>query len=108
MGTNSKREYLLAIRARYHRVGRRFKSKILDEFCAVCGYQRKYAIRLLHQSLQCPRRRPGPTPCYDAPLRQLLKTFWLATDQLCSKRLKVALPLWLPYYEQTHTPSRRR
>jgi hypothetical protein len=37
-------------------------------------------------------------------LRQLLKTFWFATDQLCSKRLKVALPLWLPYYEQAHGP----
>jgi hypothetical protein len=29
---------------------------------------------------------------------------WLATDQLCSKRLKVALPLWLPYHEQLHGP----
>ena len=32
----------------------------------------------------------------------MLKTFWLATDQLCSKRLKAALPLWLPYYQQAH------
>lgn len=102
MGTNSKREYLRAIRDRYHRVGRRFKAKILDEFCAVCGYHRKYAIRLLRQRPPRPRRRPGPKPKYDAPLCQLLKTFWLATEQLCSKRLKVALPLWLPYYEQRH------
>lgn len=44
MGTNSTREHLLSIRARYHRVGRRFKSQILDEFCAVCGDHRKYAL----------------------------------------------------------------
>ncbi len=45
----SKREYLLAIWERYQGVGRRFKSKILDEFCLVCGYTRKYAIGLLHR-----------------------------------------------------------
>jgi hypothetical protein len=28
-----------------------------------------------------------------------LKTIWLASDQMCSKKLKVALPLWLPHYE---------
>jgi hypothetical protein len=47
MGRKSKQEYLLAIWGRYQRVGRRFKSKILDEFCEVCGYSRKYAIGLL-------------------------------------------------------------
>ena len=44
MGQKSKREYLLAIWARYQRVGRRFKSKILDEFCSVCGYSRNQYI----------------------------------------------------------------
>ena len=102
MGTNSKREYLQAIHARYQRVGRRFKSKILDEFCSVCGYHRKHALRLLHRPLRPPRRRPGPSPVYDGAVAALLKAIWLATDQLCSKRLKAALPLWLPYYEQEH------
>jgi len=104
MGTTSKRQYLDAIRARYRRVGKRYKTKILDEFCAVCGYHRKYAIRLL----RCwpPRRRhpPGPKPKYDHAVRAVLKLLWLATDQLCSKRLKAALPLWLPYHEQLHGP----
>ena len=55
----SKREYLLAIWGRYQRVGRRFKSKILDEFCTVCGYTRKYAISLLSSK---PRRRKKKRP----------------------------------------------
>jgi hypothetical protein len=100
----SKREYLLAIWERYQRVGRRFKSKILDEFCAVCGYTRKYAIGLLSRK---PRRRqckPGPRRRYDGQVLEPLKVIWLAAEQMCSKRLKAALPLWLPFYEQEHGP----
>ena len=101
---HSKREYLLAIWERYQRVGRRFKSKILDEFCAVCGYTRKYAIGLLSRK---PRRRqckPGPRRRYDGQVLEPLKVIWLAAEQMCSKRLKAALPLWLPFYEQEHGP----
>lgn len=47
MGNHEKRVYLEAIRKRYSRSGRGYKGKILDEFCSVCSYQRKYAIRLL-------------------------------------------------------------
>ncbi len=28
-----------------------------------------------------------------------LRAIWLATDQMASKRLKVAIPLWLPHYD---------
>ncbi|MEQ1593264.1 MAG: hypothetical protein ABL892_12880 [Thiobacillaceae bacterium] len=33
-----------------------------------------------------------------------LRTTWMASDQLCSKRLKAALPLWLPHYEASFKP----
>ena len=102
MSRQSKREYLLSIWERYQRVGRRFKSKILDEFCAVCGYARKYAIALLHRSPQTRRKKPGPQRQYDAAILEPLKAIWLLSEQMCSKRLKVALPIWLPFYEQAH------
>jgi hypothetical protein len=102
MGQKSKQEYLLAIWARYQRVGRRFKSKILDEFCSVCGYSRKYAIGLLRRKPAQRSRKPGPRPKYDAQVLEPLKAIWLASEQMCSKRLKAALPLWLPFYEQRH------
>ncbi len=47
MSGNSKREYLEKIRWRYGHSGKRGKGRILDEFCQVCGHERKYAIKLL-------------------------------------------------------------
>lgn len=98
MSLASKREYLGRIYGRYQRAGRQHKSKILDEFCAVCGYQRKFALRLLNRPLKRRRRRPGPKPKYD-PQRLLpaLKQLWLLADQPCGKLLKASLPLWLPF-----------
>ena len=47
MGKQERHAYLEAIRARYRRASKAGKSAILNEFCAVCGYHRKYALRLL-------------------------------------------------------------
>jgi hypothetical protein len=102
MGRTSKQQYLLAIWDRYQRAGRRYKSKILDEFCAVCGYTRKYAIGLLGRKPGRRRKKPGPRRRYDRAVAEPLKAIWLYSEQLCSKRLKAALPLWLPFYEQEH------
>ena len=98
MGTSEKRIYLEAIRNRYCQASRAGKSTILDEFCAVCGYQRKYAIRLLGAVPPPSRQRPGRPSLYRQPqLLEALRRLWLATDQMCGKRLVAALPLWLPY-----------
>lgn len=104
MGQAEKRVYLEAIRRRYKRGGRKEKAKILDEFCAVCGYNRKYAIRLLHQRRSKRKKgKPGKKPIYEAArLLPILKAIWFASDQVCSKKLKVVLREWLPYYEEEH------
>ena len=104
MGKQAKRAYLEAIRGRYRKANRTGKANILDEFCAVCGYHRKYAIRLLGRKKSASlRRRVGRKPKYaDPQLLEALRRIWLASDQLCGKRLKVALPLWLPHYEDEH------
>lgn len=111
MSHQSKQEYLQAIWGRYQRVGRRFKSKMLDEFCAVCGYSRKYALRLLNRPLPQKRRRTGPKVKYAGEVLPVLKALWKLSEWMCSKRLKEALPLWLPYYERQRgaltAPTRR-
>ena len=106
MVLQSRREYLEAIRKRYRKASRKEKSVILGEFCATCGYNRKYAIRLLRKPVtKDTSRKPGPAFQYDRELLLVpLKRIWFATDQMCSKKLKAAIPLWLPFYEEEHEP----
>lgn len=106
MSPRSKREYLKAIYWRYRRGNRRAKSIILDEFCQTCRYHRKHAIRLLRRFrpfLEPHPRKRGCKPRYDYnAILPPLKRIWLAANQPCGKRLKAALPLWLPGYAQFH------
>lgn len=99
MWHGSRTEYLIAIGQRYRQASRHDKAGILDEFCAVCRYNRKYAIRLLGQRRRPAKRKRGPKPIYDGPVIAHLKVLWMATDQMCSKKLVAAIPLWMPFYE---------
>jgi hypothetical protein len=106
MSLSAKREALARIHGRYERAGRLHKTRILDEFCATCGYHRKAALRLLNRALpSAPAKRSGPQIIYE-PLEVLpvLKAVWLTSDQLCSKLLKVALPEWLQHHERRGAP----
>jgi hypothetical protein len=103
MGSAAKREYRKAIQARYRCAGKREKGRILDEFCRVCQYHRKYAVRLLNSRPRRRRARLGPAPQYSAPeLRAALERLWRLTNYSCGKRLSSAIPLWLPFYEQRY------
>jgi hypothetical protein len=106
MSLSSKREALARIHGRYQRAGRLHKKVILDEFCATCGYHRKAAVRLLNRPLRTASfQRSGPKVVYDpAQVLPVLKAVWLASDQLCSKLLKAALPHWLEHYEHDRAP----
>ncbi len=105
MTIKSKKEYLQAIRLRYKSAGKKEKIPILTEFCLNCGYNRKYAIRLLSgkKKKKKARAKSGPKPLYqDKQLLVTLKHIWFATDQMCSKKLRAAIPLFLPFYEQEY------
>lgn len=106
MGKTERQAYLEAIRSRYREADRRGKAVILDEFCSVCGYNRKYAIRLLGKKQKSPpRRKRGRKSIYDSvELLTALKRIWFASDQMCSKKLKAAIPLWLPFYTDSYEP----
>jgi hypothetical protein len=65
------------------------------------GYHRKAAIRLLNgynkDTYGLPR--PGRKRVYDAPeFIEALKRIWFASGQMCSKKLKAAIPLWVEHY----------
>ena len=63
MSPRSKKEYLEALFPRYKKAkSKEEKSKILTEFCKVCGYHRKHAIRLLAKFKRFTKpklRKPG-------------------------------------------------
>jgi hypothetical protein len=44
MGNHKKHAYLEAMHKRYRRAKHADKGKILDEFCSMCGYQRKVIL----------------------------------------------------------------
>jgi len=106
MSLSAKRESLARIHGRYQRAGRPHQTRILEEFCATCGYHRKAALRLLNRPLRAtPPKRSGPKLLYDpAAVLPVLKAIWLASDQLCSKLLQAALPEWLDHHERRSAP----
>lgn len=108
MGIEARREYLKAIRARYQKATKGQKGAILNEFCEICGYSRKYAIRVLKLPDESRLRKPGPKPIYPAEVVRHLKVLWIATNQICSKRLKAAIPLWLVHYQDSGLTAEHR
>jgi len=64
MSQQSKRELLEVLRPRYLKASKVKKQRMLDEFTAVTGYRRKYAIRgeqdltCLHETIPDPHRSP--------------------------------------------------
>ncbi len=82
MSQLSRKEYLANMRWRYARRGREGKSRLLDELCEVCGYDRKYAIKLLGGEPAASRGKVGRKPVYAKEVVAVIK------------------PIWLPHYER--------
>lgn len=104
MSQRSRAEYLNQIKVRYQNSTKQEKTKILDEFCTVCDYNRKYAIQLLNATPDKNPKRPsrrGAKRQYDHPvILEVLIYLWKNTNLPCSKRLKAIIPTWLPFCEQ--------
>lgn len=98
MSLPSRREYLAVIRQRYRAAkSRRERSQLLDEVEQVCGYHRKYAIRVLREPANRPpaaRRRPRRRR-YEEAL-PAIALIWEALDYPCAERLH---PVLLPMAE---------
>jgi hypothetical protein len=107
MSATSRWEVLAQARARYQNRGKAGRSRLLDEVCAWCGYERKYASKVL--AGKCPivghgGRRGGSPARYGAAEREVIKAIWLTAEQPCGKRLRGGLELWLPFYEKRKGP----
>ena len=47
MSCEARGEYIAVQKRRYRRAGKVYKTRLIDEVCEVCGYERKYVIKLL-------------------------------------------------------------
>ena len=90
----AKRELLASIQDRYQGSSKRDKGRILDEFIAVTGHHRKHGTRLLGKSGNAVGQVPGVKGrrIYDEAVREAVILVWEASDRICGKRLKAALP----------------
>jgi hypothetical protein len=105
MSGRSKREYFERIYWRYRKAGKREKARILDEFCRVCGYNRKYAIRKLSgppPEDKPPKARKPRGYTYANQVISILEAVWEVAGYPWSVRLKALLPLWMPWIRKRY------
>jgi len=102
MSHSAKLEYLMLIILRYRIAGKKQKTTILNEFCEVCGYSRKYAIRVLKTERLPSGKRLGRKRYYDLGLLlPAIEWLWGQMGRVNSKKMKAALPLWIGFVHET-------
>ena len=93
MSFRAKRELLVQVAPGYRAARHGQRSYILDEFVAVTGYERKYAIRLLHGPVKAPQPIHRPRAAHYGPeVQEALASAWTAANGICGKRLVPFLP----------------
>jgi hypothetical protein len=91
-------EHIKRLRPRYRDSSRTEKGQILREFCLSWQVDRKHAIKLLNGQRGGPGKKPGRKPLYDDGLIHHLLVLWDSMERIHPKRMKAALPVWLPFY----------
>jgi hypothetical protein len=91
-------EHIKRIQERYRHSDKRRKTTILNEFCLSWNVDRKHAIKLLNGKRGGPKKKGGRKPRYDEKLVKHLTVLWSSMEWICPKRMKAALPIWLPFY----------
>ena len=112
MGQLTMELYLKNLSLRYRHASKKEKGKMLDEYCATSGHSRKHAIKVIN-TYKKRRKIPikknkdnrGREPIYTSPaLIKALKNIWLASDQMCGKRLAPVIEQWLVHYDKHYQP----
>lgn len=82
-------------------MSRRQKSKLIDDFIFATNGRyrcRKYVSKILSGKVTPVRfKKPGPKVKYGPEVVKPLFHLWLHMNKICSKRMKAAIPIWLPY-----------
>jgi len=95
MSLLARREMLIGVNHAYCKAFKSEKTKILDGFVAVTGYDRKYAIQLLSRKIQPPsdeHTQASWGQMYDEQFVHVLTIVWNTANQICSKRFVPFIP----------------
>ena len=88
----AKQELVATVRERYQQSSKKGRGRILDEFTAITGHHRKGGIGLLSQPADEEREQVVGRCIYDEAVREAVIVVWEASDRICVKRLKAAVP----------------
>lgn len=91
-------EHIKRLRDRYQDSSKQVKNAILNEFCLTWGIERKYAIKLLNGVKNPKGQKAGRKSLYDGRLVRHVYVLWDSMERICPKRMKAALPIWIPFY----------
>lgn len=88
---------------RYATAPKKQRGLMLDELCALAGYNRSYAARLLRERARgpAPAKRPRVRPrMYEGELLAPLRKVWAILDRPCGKRLSRVMATTLDVLER--------
>ena len=100
MTEESKWEYVKVMSTRYHGSDRKNKNLILSELEKNLEIHRKSATRLINNfNTHKQKEKRGRHRIYNDFIINHLKKLWIQMGQLCSRRMKKALPRWIKNYD---------
>ena len=100
IGKMAKQELVATIRDRYQQASKRDKGRVLDEFTIITGHHCKHGPRLLSGTADNNSKQAEGRRIYDEAVREAVIVVWEASDRICGKRLKAALPNFVDSMER--------
>lgn len=83
-----------------------YRSRLLDEYCATTGRERKYAQKLLSGKRKGDglgrKNNTGRPRKYGEEEQAIIHKIWKISEQPCGKRLKQTIALLLPSYQKRY------
>src|SRR3989344_582193 len=96
---------LQKMRPRYQKAKKLEKSQILGTTQEMTGLNRKSIIRLLNsRTILVDAKRSGRPGVYQGQIREHVLKLYKLMEEISPKRMKEAIPIWLPYYNQHYGP----
>lgn len=93
------KEHIKRVKERYSTSSKWEKTQILNELCRTWSVSRKYIISRLGGRRVPTGKSRGRKPKYDFRLVEHVTVLWDSMERICEKRMKAALPIWLPFYK---------